>query len=67
MKKMLIIQFPYMEIVWLAFFKKIFFCEKKTLWTINSTAGKLFKRFLGCYNWKLWFFYFLSFLKKKKH
>ena len=50
---MLIIQFPYMEIVWLAFKKK--FCEKKLL-TINSTAGKTFKRFLGCYNWNLWLF-----------
>ena len=58
---MLIIQFPYMEIVWLAFKKKV--CEKK-LWTINSTAGKTFKRFLGCYNWKLWLFFIFVFWKK---
>ena len=58
---MLIIQFPYMEIVWLAFKKN----SKKKLWTINSTAGKTFKRFLGYYNWKLWLFLFL--FSEKKH
>ena len=61
-KKMLIIQFPYMEMVWLAFFK--FFFVKKKLWTINSTAGKTFKRFLECFNWKLRLFLFLFSEKK---
>ena len=46
-------------------FFKNFFLWKKKLWTINSTAGKTFKRFLGCYDWKLWLFFNFCFLKKK--
>ena len=53
-----------MEIVWLEIKKKIF-CEKKKLWTISSTAGKAFKLFLGCYDWKLWLFLIL--FSEKKH
>ena len=63
MKKMLTKQFPYMEIVWLAFKKKLW---KKALYN-QFNSGKTFKRFLGCYNWKLWLFYFFFLKKNTSH
>ena len=62
-KKMLTIQFPYMEIVWLEFFFKIFFVKKSFEQSIELLA-KHFSVFWAATTENFDFFHF-CFLKKK--